>query len=122
MVSYFSLIQAAKAIFARKRGGQIKFMTLLAVSLLFFSITSAFAAGDYRGDERCPLPQDWSEYSEPYEPQDHQKDYPTFPKADWPGWACSYQREDGVLVQYGDSRTPQEQWLAVWGSADNQGE
>ena len=75
----------------------------------------AYADGDYRGDERCPVPKDWSTYSEPYFPGDFPHDYPTFYKADWPGWSCSYQREDGVLVQYGDSRTPQEQWLAVFG-------
>ena len=77
---------------------------------------TALAAGDYRGDARCPLPSDWSSYSEPYEPLEHPRDYPTFPKADKPGWSCSYQREDGVIVQYGDSRTPQEQWRAVWGA------
>jgi hypothetical protein len=31
------------------------------------------------------------------------------------GWSYSYQRDDGVVVQYGDSRTPQLQWLNVWG-------
>jgi hypothetical protein len=49
---------------------------------------------------------------------DHPHDYPTFYGADKPGWSCSYQREDGVIVQYGDSRTPQEQWLALWGGKD----
>jgi len=78
----------------------------------------AFAAGDYRGDERCPPPKDWSAYSEPYEPLEHPRDYPTFYKADKPGWSCSYQREDGVIVQYGDSRTPQQQWLDFWGGGD----
>lgn len=92
---------------------------LIVASLILCNAPSAYAAGDYRGDERCPPPSDWSRYSEPYEPLDHQNDYPTFHKADWPGWACSYQREDGVIVQYGDSRTPQEQWLSVWGNAND---
>lgn len=77
--------------------------------------SSVYADGDYKGDGRCPPPKDWSNYSEPYFPQDQPRVYPTFYKADWPGWSCSYQREDGSIVQYGDSRTPQEQWLAVFG-------
>jgi len=100
----------------------MKTLIFLVGCLLLCSAAVAFAAGDYRGDERCPLPQDWSSYSEPYEPRDHPDDYPTFHKADWPGWACSYQREDGVIVQYGDSRSPQEQWLAVWSGSDERGE
>ena len=89
---------------------------LLTACLILCTVSTGYAAGDYRGDERCPLPQDRSKYSEPYEPLDHPNEYPTFHKADWPGWSCSYQREDGVIVQYGDSRTPQEQWRALWGS------
>lgn len=85
------------------------------VALLALAST-VYADGDYKGDERCPPPKDWSRYSEPYFPRDHPGDYPTFYKADRPGWSCSYQREDGVIVQYGDSRTPQEQWLAVFGN------
>ena len=70
----------------------------------------------YAGDERCqPPPDDDGKYSAPYKVIDHPRDYPTFSGADKPGWSCSYQREDGVIVQYGDSRTPQEQWLDVWG-------
>lgn len=69
----------------------------------------------YVGDERCPPPKDDGTYSAPYNALDHPNDYPTFAGADKPGWSCSYQREDGVIVQYGDSRTPQEQWLNVWG-------
>ena len=88
--------------------------------LLVVVSSAAFAAGDYRGDERCPLPRDWSKYSEPYEPLDHPTEYPTFYKADFPGWSCSYQREDGVIVQYGDSRTPQEQWLGMYGGSGDQ--
>ena len=95
-------------------------LTTLMVVMLLMSVTAGWAAGDYRGDERCPLPKDWSAYSEPYEPLEHPHDYPTFYKADWPGWSCSYQREDGVVVQYGDSRTPQQQWLSVYGG--NNGE
>lgn len=82
------------------------------LSVLWFGLASlAVADGDYRGDVRCPLPQDWSRYSEPYFPGNHPTEYPTFPTADLPGWSCSYQREDGVIVQYGDSRTPREQWM-----------
>lgn len=95
---------------------------ILIGSLLFALPASAEAAGDYRGDERCPPPQDWSSYSEPYEPLDHPDEFPAFAKADRPGWSCSYQKEDGTIVQYGDSRTPEEQWLAVWGSADEFGD
>ncbi len=91
---------------------------LLLTALLLLGATTALAAGDYRGDARCPLPKDWSNYSEPYDPLQHPDDYPTFYKADWPGWSCSYQREDGVIVQYGDSRSPQEQWLDTWGGSN----
>lgn len=101
----------------------MKVRLLLIIALLAATTITASAAGDYRGDERCPLPVDWSKYSEPYHPLDHPRDYPTFFKADWPGWFCSYQREDGVVVQYGDSRSPQQQWLDTWGggadSVDN---
>lgn len=92
---------------------------LILICLLVAISSISLAAGDYRGDERCPLPTDWSRYSEPYEPLDHPRDYPTFYKADLPGWSCSYQREDGVIVQYGDSRTPQEQWLGMYGGGDS---
>ena len=106
----------------RYGGSVMKGSIALLASLLAISFGDCFAAGDYRGDERCPPPKDWSAYSEPYEPRDHPNEYPTFHKADWPGWSCSYQREDGTIIQYGDSRTPQEQWLATWGgnnSIDN---
>lgn len=69
----------------------------------------------YAGDERCPPPKDDGTYSAPYNAIEHRQEYPTFPGADKPGWSCSYEREDGVIVQYGDGRTPQQQWLAVWG-------
>lgn len=69
----------------------------------------------YAGDERCPPPKDDGTYSAPYNALDHSREYPTFAGADKPGWSCSYQREDGVIVQYGDSRTPQQQWHDVWG-------
>lgn len=93
----------------------MKAQLLVIIALLFMAASTAQGAGDYRGDERCPPPKDWSNYSEPYEPLDHPNDYPTFYKADWPGWSCSYQREDGVIVQYGDSRTPQQQWQGLYG-------
>jgi hypothetical protein len=69
----------------------------------------------YVGDGHCPPPKDDGKYSAPYRAIDHPGDYPAFSGADKPGWACSWQREDGVIVQFGDSRTPQEQWLSVWG-------
>lgn len=72
----------------------------------------------YVGNERCPPPRDDGTYSAPYNASDHPNDYPTFKGADKPGWSCSYQREDGVIVQYGDSRTPQEQWLFFWGGSN----
>lgn len=90
---------------------------LVTTTLVATIATQAVGAGDYRGDERCPLPKDWSRYSEPYNPLDHPHEYPTFYKADWPGWSCSYQREDGVIVQYGDNRTPQQQWQDTWGGS-----
>jgi len=96
----------------------MKSIFLLIVAMIFCASSSSQAAGDYRGDERCRPPNDWSRYSPPYNPAEHPQDYPVFYKADWPGWSCSYQREDGVVVQYGDSRTPQEQWLATWGGDD----
>lgn len=70
----------------------------------------------YTGDDRCPPPRDDGTYSAPYQALDHRQDYPDFPGADVPGWSCSYLREDGVIVQYGDSRTPQQQWHDIWGN------
>jgi hypothetical protein len=92
---------------------------LIAIILTVTLGTQTFAAGDYRGDARCLPPKDWSGYSEPYQPLDHSTEYPTFEKADRPGWSCSYQREDGVVVQYGDHRSPQQQWLDTWGRNDD---
>jgi len=86
---------------------------LLAMALC---VPQAFGADTwYKGDERCPPPKDDGTYSAPYDAQEQRQEYPTFAGADKPGWSCSYQREDGVLVQYGDSRTPQQQWLSLWG-------
>ncbi|MDD2899535.1 MAG: hypothetical protein PHI31_12575 [Desulfuromonadaceae bacterium] len=73
----------------------------------------------YTGDERCPPPANDGRYSDPYTVPDCRQEYPTFPGADKVGWSCSYQRDDGVIVQYGDSRTPQQQWLAVCGDQLN---
>lgn len=72
----------------------------------------------YTGDERCPPPTDDGTYSAPYDAKDHPQEFPTFSGADKPGWSCSYQRADGVIVQFGDSRTPEQQWLALWGGND----
>jgi hypothetical protein len=74
----------------------------------------------YAGDERCPPPKDDGMYSAPYNALDYPHDYPTFPESDKHGWSCSYSKEDGVIVQYGDSRTPQQQWLAIYGDPYNQ--
>ncbi|WP_136525993.1 hypothetical protein [Geomonas ferrireducens] len=68
----------------------------------------------YTGGGRCVPPKDDGTYAAPYNAMEHPGDYPTFPGADRPGWSCSYQREDGVIVQYGNSLTPQQQWLAFW--------
>jgi len=89
--------------------------------VMMFAATHASCADNnwYVGDERCPPPKDDGTYSAPYNAAEHQREYPTFTGADKPGWSCSYQREDGVIVQYGDSRTPQQQWLDIWG--DNHG-
>lgn len=73
----------------------------------------------YVGDERCPPPKNDGTYSAPYKASDHPTEYPTFDGADKPGWSCSYQRADGVTVQYGDSRTPQEQWIALFGRGND---
>lgn len=75
--------------------------------------------GWYTGDDRCRPPKDDGTYSAPYNALDHKDEYPTFSGADKKGWSCSYQREDGVIVQYGNSQTPQEQWLAVWGGVSD---
>ena len=88
---------------------------IVAVMIAFAAAVMPVGEGQwYVGDERCPPPKDDGTYSAPYKALDHQYDYPTFSGADKPGWSCSYQREDGVIVQYGDSRTPQQQWLAIW--------
>ena len=89
--------------------------------LVVLAATQDHNAGNkwYTGDERCPPPKDDGTYSAPYSALDNPRDYPTFYDADKSGWSCSYQREDGVIVQYGDSRSPQQQWLGVWGGNDN---
>jgi hypothetical protein len=88
--------------------------------LVFFmalAATHVYGADDtwYVGDDRCPAPKDDGTYSAPYHALDHRQEYPTFHGADKSGWSCSYQKDDGVIVQYGDSRTPQQQWLDLWG-------
>lgn len=95
-------------------------LATLAICLILFFSAGAMAAEEYVGDERCPPPKDLQKYAPPYNPRDHPEEYPTFPGADLPGWSCSYQREDGVIVQYGDSRTPQQQWLAIFGDMGQQ--
>ncbi|GAM10838.1 hypothetical protein OR1_03137 [Geobacter sp. OR-1] len=92
---------------------------LCQVSTLLAAESSRDSQPWYAGDERCPPPKNDGTYSAPYNPMDHKYEYPMFDGADKPGWSCSYQREDGIIVQFGDSRTPQEQWLAVWGDFDN---
>ncbi|GAB4300238.1 MAG: hypothetical protein Fur0034_12730 [Desulfuromonadia bacterium] len=79
-------------------------------------LASSSVAEWYKGDDRCPPPPRDGRYAPPYRAEDHPTDPPTFPEADLPGWSCSYLREDGTIVQYGDSRTPREQWLAIWGN------
>lgn len=98
-------------------------MKIFPIVVILAVITSIDAYGSdsrwYTGDEFCPPPKDDGTYSAPYNPLEHPHDYPTFEGADKPGWSCSYQREDGVIVQYGDSRTPQEQWKAIWDRNEN---
>ena len=91
---------------------------LIAVAL---SAIQSYSADNtwYTGDERCPPPSDDGRYSAPYNALDHPYEYPTFTGADKPGWSCSYQRADGVIVQYGDLRTPQQQWMDVWGDRND---
>jgi hypothetical protein len=92
---------------------------LIAVSFAAIQSQSADITW-YSGDERCPPPSDDGRYSAPYNALDHGHEYPTFSGSDKPGWSCSYQREDGVIIQYGDNRTPQQQWIDVWGdNGDN---
>ena len=89
------------------------------VTVMIAALAAVMPVSDgqwYVGDEHCPPPKDDGTYSAPYKAIDHPSDYPTFSGADKPGWSCSWQREDGVIVQYGDSRTPQEQWLSFWGN------
>lgn len=71
------------------------------------------------GEGQCLPPKDDGRYSAPYKAIEHPNDYPVFAGADKPGWSCSYQRKDGVIVQSGDSRTPQEQWLSIWGDSNS---
>lgn len=92
---------------------------VLSAVLMVVSLAHGFEKEWYKGDEYCPPPKDDGTYSAPYNALDHSREYPTFEGADKSGWSCSYQREDGVIVQYGDSRTPQEQWLALWGTNNN---
>lgn len=96
------------------------------VALLLFALLIAMTEanaevnGWYAGDERSPPPKNDGTYSAPYNALDHPGEYPIFYGADKAGWSCSYQKESGAIVQYGDSRTPQQQWLDVYGrGSDN---
>lgn len=93
----------------------------LALTVVAAGTTPQSAGKWYVGDKHCPPPKDDGRYSAPYNARDHQYDFPRFEGADKPGWSCSYQREDGVVVQFGDSRTPQEQWLGIWGNNSSVG-
>jgi len=98
-------------------------MKIVTAILIVMSLaaTQAYSADNkwYSGDEHCPPPKDDGTYSEPYDAKEHAQDYPTINGADKPGWSCSYKRDDGVIVQYGNSQTPQQQWLAIWGGENN---
>lgn len=89
--------------------------TAFALIVFLAAVMPVSAQKWYSGDERCPPPLDDGRYSAPYNALEHPHDYPDFADADKPGWSCSYRREDGIIVQYGDSRTPQQQWQSVWG-------
>lgn len=86
---------------------------ILSVVLLGGAQLATAETNWYSGDERCKPPKDDGTYSVPYDAKNHPGEYPTFAGADKPGWFCGYQREDGVLVQYGNSLTPQQQWFAI---------
>jgi hypothetical protein len=105
-----------------EREAYMRNMTAILCALIFAASQAYGADGEwYAGDERCPPPPDDGTYSAPYNALDHPRDYPTFDGADKPGWSCSYQREDGVIIQYGNSMTPQQQWQAVWsGGGDSE--
>jgi len=99
--------------------------TVAAVLFVLLSVVTQAYPEDgkwYTGDGLCPAPRDDGTYSAPYNAQDHPHDYPTFEGADKPGWSCSYQMENGVIVQYGDGRTPQQQWLDIYGGNSNTNE
>ncbi|MBC8019030.1 MAG: hypothetical protein H7X83_11000 [Verrucomicrobia bacterium] len=93
------------------------------LSVMFAAVlaaTQVYSADNswYTGDKRCPPPKDDGKYSAAYDAKDHPHEYPTFNGADQSGWSCSYSREDGVIVQFGDSRTPQQQWMDLWGGGN----
>jgi len=99
-----------------------KFAAIVVAVILTVSQVYSGSNEWYKGDDRCPPPKDDGKYSAPYNALEHPTEYPTFYDADRPGWSCSYQRPDGVIVQYGNSLTPQQQWLQVWGGGgDSQG-
>ena len=92
-------------------------VTMILLQVLMMAVLASNASNWYTGDDRCKPPQkDDTTYSAPYNALDFPYDYPTFDGADKRGWYCSYQREDGVIVQFGDSRTPQEKWKDLYGS------
>jgi len=95
------------------RWEELQVITIKAM-IIAVSLASLQHSEWYSGDERCPPPKDDGTYSSPYHALDHPHDYPTFTGANIPGWSCSYQRGDGVIIQYGDGRTPQEQWNDLW--------
>lgn len=95
---------------------RMRICTAILFVIMFTAIQSSSDDTNwYTGDAHCKPPQDDGRYSAPYNALDHRQEYPTFSGADKPGWSCTYNRDDGVIIQYGDSRTPQEQWLALWG-------
>lgn len=92
----------------------IKILVVWLAMMLAGAQAGGAATNWYVGDQRCPPPKDDGTYSPPYDAKDHPGEYPAFQGADKAGWSCSYPREDGVIVQFGNSLTPQQQWLAVW--------
>ncbi len=93
-------------------------LSLVSAAVLAATPLCAEETKGYAGDEVCTPPKDATAYAAPYDARDHPNEYPTFPGADKPGWSCSYLRPDGVYVQYGDSRTPQQQWSALYGGGE----
>jgi hypothetical protein len=110
-------VEVASSFLPADRGARMRTGVFVIFALILAATEVRGADGAwYAGDDRCVPPDNDGTYSAPYNALEHRLEYPIFFDADKPGWSCSYQKEDGGIIQYGDSRTPQQQWLAVWGN------